>query len=575
MADQAFNPDQYLAEKTAPSGPASNVAGGFDPDQYLSEKTGQDSISPGKSALIGAQAGLGIGLRPFAAGIGAGAGAFTGTKGSLSEKLSAAKEAFSQGREETNQEESEAAKANPKSYYGANILGGIAPGGLVGKAVGGANSLRGAAKIGALYGGANALSKAHNVAEGVEDVGGGALTGGLVHGAFSAAGAAFNKLIGVFSGASPEVANEAADIISQSAQELPKSNMDAINPNPELTENTPMNYAEKKSGLAAFKGLGPYAADVRNLSPDQIAQKGLVLRDEGVIGGMPTSYEHLADRAEAALDNKGKQFDLFLSHISDSAEKMAEDYKQQGINAHAGIDRNELMKDITTELMPQDVGPNLKKATLKNTGEKLNELLAQVSQGPQSIPIKEAQQFKSSLGNDLDGRNVWKSLKMGNQLSDVEDRFNVAYYHALNNQITKSADAVSEMLGGDFASQWSKLRNDYSVLKTAAAIANKRAGREFVNRNISPSDYFAGLEGSRLAEGSPGGKDLVGLATGLLNHYGRRYGNQVISNAWAGANKASQAGPQYSGLAAQALPATIQTRINSQNQGGASGGLNR
>ena len=44
----AFDPDAYLAQKTAPQ---KVTSGGFDPDKYLAQKTGADPLSPGVAGI--------------------------------------------------------------------------------------------------------------------------------------------------------------------------------------------------------------------------------------------------------------------------------------------------------------------------------------------------------------------------------------------------------------------------------------------------------------------------------------------------------------------------------------------
>lgn len=267
----------------------------------------------------------------------------------------------------------------------------------------------------------------------------------------------------------------------------------------------------EKAGEKAFKALGPYARDVKNQSIEDIAEKGQGLMKEGIVGGVPTSYRGLADRAEQALEDKGSQFNDMINNI--------------GQNATNQISKADLATSITKEMSPNPDIP-----TLKNTRDQVEELLAQVKGGSESLSIPEAQKLKSEIGQVLDKRGVWSSIKRGGELN-TENNFLVSYYHGLNKAVESAADEAASNMGSDVASQWKDLKQSYGLAKEAAKIASTRAGRELVNRSISPSDYMTSIGGAVLT-----GNPISAIALGTGNHMGRTFGNQIMAPAL---NKAS------------------------------------
>lgn len=282
------------------------------------------------------------------------------------------------------------------------------------------------------------------------------------------------------------------------------------------------------AGRRAYKSIGPYAKNMVGQDLEDVAQKGQSLLKNDVVGGVPTSYEGLAERAQKVLDTKGPQFDEMVDSIS----------KNSGLN----LSKEGIANNLQKELQPN---PNIPVA--KDRSAVIESMLDQVKSGPNKMSIQDAQKLKSDIGGVLDKRGVWNSQKMGSQLNP-EDQFLVSYYHALNKSVEQAADVASLGMGDDVANQWKQLKFDYGTAKEASAIAAKRAGREFVNRNISPSDYLTA--GFGLVHGGA----ATGAAYGLLNNASRKYGNQLMAT---GANRVSQAAGLLGPSAAQAIPNTL------------------
>lgn len=203
MGKPVFDPNQPFEPVVQAEKPA------FDPSQPF-EPVAVDKMGMGKAALIQGEAGASLGLRPVVAGIGAGAGGFSGTKGSFGEKLTAAKDAFLQGRSEANEEQNQASKDHPYISTAANIVGSL----LTLPALP-AKGLAGAVKLGAGLGAAQAAGSANSLGEAAIDVGGGAVIGGAAFGA----GKALSK--GVSAVADSEIGQKVKDFAKKTLLAVP------------------------------------------------------------------------------------------------------------------------------------------------------------------------------------------------------------------------------------------------------------------------------------------------------------------------------------------------------------------
>lgn len=178
----AFDPDKYLAER-------SPQTGGFDPDAYLSSKSGQGSkvspqISPVESAIRGAAQGATLGFADELTGGAEAAGDVLSGKAKIQDLI----DKYRQHRDESRANYTAAQQANPNTYLGGELGGGIATAfvpGLGGASVGKAAALGAAAGLG---GSTGDITKGE-VLEPALKTGGGALLGGAIG---KAADVAFN-----------------------------------------------------------------------------------------------------------------------------------------------------------------------------------------------------------------------------------------------------------------------------------------------------------------------------------------------------------------------------------------------
>lgn len=164
----------------------------FDPNQNY---TPAETYTPSETALKSGTNAMAFGLKPFAAGVGGGAGMAKGTydlsrnqgKGigdSLKDAWNAGKQGFSEARQAENDDLKNSADQNPKSALAGGLLGSIASAPLtpikgIGSAIG----------AGAAQGAGDALSSANNANDAIKDVSRGMLAGGITHGLIKGTGA--------------------------------------------------------------------------------------------------------------------------------------------------------------------------------------------------------------------------------------------------------------------------------------------------------------------------------------------------------------------------------------------------
>lgn len=496
-----FNPDEYLKKSPVSS---------FDPDAYLGKSLAPASTMTGglKAAGLGAGESATLGYLPKLSGLG---------NKYLSEKIP------TEQQMQTNIEE--ARNQYPKSYLAGGVAGAVAPMAVVpelgiakaGKAYQAASEALNIPKIGKLFGiggraaelGAQggligAVAKPQGqikdndplqIAERIKNAKSGAETGALM--------------------------SVGSDALVKGLQSLPAASKSV------------KDFASR----VAVKALGPYQRDVLKMkAAGQLEKVGETSLKEGIVGGLPTSFEGLADRATEALDKKGKQFELVLNKIADG-------------NQTEGLAKNEIAKYLTDNLQANEKIGGISSRN-KRMQERVQDFL---DKNPDSISIKNAQALKQDVGKEIN----WDRLK-GQDIPE-DEQYLRSLYHALNEGVENAANDASQRLGPNIASEWQKVKQEYGAIKTASIIADKRAGREFANRFISPSDYMSG--GVGLIHGGP----IAGAALAGLNHLGRKYGNQIIAPLASQAGQALQtAAPlaeKAAGLIQRYTPGSVGTRV--------------
>jgi hypothetical protein len=123
-----------------------------------------------------------------------------------------------------------------------------------------------------------------------------------------------------------------------------------------------INYVKGLAETRAFKSLGPYARDsIKAFDKGKVNDIGRTALDEGVVGGIPTSYGGLAERSDAALKSKGKEFNDYVNNLSDAEQELKDMLKRQQNFKATSSDVAGKSSDLTPGLneLPQSKTPGL------------------------------------------------------------------------------------------------------------------------------------------------------------------------------------------------------------------------
>jgi hypothetical protein len=469
-----------------------------------------------KSGLIGASQGAALGYAPeIYASMKANPVISGDTPTEIQSNIAESQPNFNQdearktyaGSKEYAQKELEAAQAaNPKSFFGGELLGGIATTPGIGsglKSVGvlapeARGMLKGAYEASKMGGAIGLMSKPQgddiiNPSERVKN----AVKGGLIAAPFGALG-------GI---------------------------------------STPKEL-EEKAARRAFKAFDPKLKDV-NKNLKNIQQLGKTALDVGLIGKQFKTYEELADATKESLELTGSKLDNWIDRISDAASKKA-GVSAEGLmvpgskiaQAKVGVDKVKIIETLRQELA--DIG-NVPGASSK--AKRISSVIDEFENGhPDIINIKDANKLKVKLGKEINWDRPFGSDIPPNELAQR------AIYTSLKQGVEDAAEALSETLGKGSKEAYIADKVKYGNLKTLHNIANKSAGRDFSNRFLSLSDYQSGQTGGIIgammglgSAASPGvaaAKIAGGAALGALgNKFARTLGDQPMAGLLYKASK--------------------------------------
>ena len=276
----------------------------------------------------------------------------------------------------------------------------------------------------------------------------------------------------------------------------------------------------------AFKALGPYQRDVLKLKEGQMESIGRTALDEGLLSGLP-SYEKIGRRAADKAELRGKELDQLINELSEKAPiaagKMEKAITPLGVEvppAQIGVSRKMIAKEVADELTAPAVGiPGA-----KSENAKVEKLLSEfLSEGPEKMSVRETEDLKRAIGK----RVIW------DQLPGTEIKTNQKVLRSLYGKLKKgsedTAEFIAEKLGGNELERLKNLKSSYGNLSRSAQIAGTREMREFANRMLSPSDYFAGGMGFLYGGEAGLGKAALGASAGLANKALRTYGNTGLA----------------------------------------------
>lgn len=504
-----FDPKAYLAKKTQVA--QSEPPKVFNPKAYLASKQASPEVAAepeartGEAIKQGAAQGLLLGYLPQVQSAieGPAAKVYDWANGTnVSEQLGD----YTKRRDDIIKDQEKLAAENPKAYMGGQIGGGIASF--------------------ALAGAASAPAKAASVGQRFLQAGTTGAKLGLISNPGDKEGEVglqpkervMNTGIGAVSGLLGQAGGEAID----------------------ASKNAVSGYFKKKAQEQAFKAMGPYARDtIKAFDKNQVHQTGQVLIDEGVVGGVPTNLEKIGERANQALDRKGKAIDGYLNDLSKAEKKVTQPNPglvPEGTTppiTQAGVNRKQIADSLRQDLIVSD--ESIPGAAAKN--QKIHALINEFESGNDSlIPALKAEQMKRSVGKEIN----WDRLPGAD--IPLEEQVQRGLYGKLKTGVEDAGRALEEHTGRPVG-QFKKMKDDYGALERGAKMAGKREAKEFANRFLSPSDYLTGGVGAAAGFASGDGiedrlkRGAMGFGVGLLNKGARTYGNQI--NVLAAKNAAA------------------------------------
>lgn len=519
-----FDPDAYL--KSAPA---------FDPDAYLGTNkkaanpygNSPDNIDQLESGLRGLAQGASLG---FADELTGGAEALGETL--LGDRsLSDFGDVYKQKRDESRLAYEQAKAANPKTYMGAEIGGGIATAFVPG--LGALNAAKGAQigtvmGKGALQGGLMGLGGSS--ADDVKDMALDTAKGAALGAGGGAAGYGAGKFIG-------GVADSLAD--SKVGQYLLSKYKDVSG----KIANSLQDTAEWQGARA----LGLERGTRNKLSTQQTRDVGRQALDEGML-----EYKNL-------IPFMGGTDKLVKANEAIKTGAMADREAVYKIIDEAGASQfnpSEVAKNVMKKVL-SDRDDKLLNPNYKDTQELIEKLRPEIenilSRGNDNIPMSEAQNLVSSLGEKarFDKTRTNDTQKM---LKDI--------YGVVRNEINSSAEQAGQILdkagptrlgqagapsGPGLRQTVEQANKKFSVAKDAGTLLKNKQAREEGNKFLGLTDTVMGSNLDKMSAGAV-----------LVKKVAEKYGNQTAAISADKLSKFVRESPELLGKYRPVLEKAIQ-----------------
>lgn len=541
----AFNPDQYLAKKTAPQPE-------FNPDLYLKksgiaiEPAPQEPLKPANFNVMGPGAGLleklpvvgdyykmpriaaesalssmTMGLTdPLISGVEA-----LGNYGpKLSEALAnkivgneaempSLSEEYKQAAEMKKRERAD----SPFSSMAGSLAGAISPVGALSKTAGLVSK------------GAKALAPANMLTKGAVGLGEaatvGALGGAQNYGEQkiqSLAGTLDKKdvaplggqlALGSVAGIGGKVAGK---LLDKSAQKI-------------------IDFGKSK----AAKAVGYFVKDLpkkKGLSYSGAKNKLLDIGETAIEADLikpGANVEKIAEQSEKFLDDYGKQIGQFYKDASKALSDKslpAEVLDQYGKQLSSlKFNPSQLADDIEAKILmdfeEQSLPPEIQERILGG----VKPWIDQMKRFGKETDIQKLNNYRKTI----DSRIKWAAK----ELPEAQE-YLALMRQEISNDVQSKLNNLSQFIGGDKGAEIKKLNKLYGQMSEIARVSKDRALREeFANRAISPSDYITGVGGSVVGgiSGAVSGQDLestlkgaaLGSGLGLVNRAARKFGPSI------------------------------------------------
>lgn len=263
---------------------------------------------------------------------------------------------------------------------------------------------------------------------------------------------------------------------------------------------------ESLANSQAFKALGPYARAARQaLAKGDVQSIGATARNEGVIGGMPTSFENIAKRAAAAKGARGEEIGQVLGELG------------QG-EAAPTISRKEIADQLRTEL----IEPHTDVASIAKKNEQLSAAIDHFEKGGnENISLLDAEMKKRAL----DGQINWKRLPQDDvPVLEQGDK-------ALRGKLMDAVETKAKEVNPEKAAQFGEAKDAYGNLDKAEQISKMRAGHEMAKTLAAPTigGTLGFTQGKTLEERIQNA--MMGAAGGLGIRAASLYGPQLVAPA--------------------------------------------
>lgn len=452
-----------------------------------------DDISKLESGLRGAAEGASFGFAPAITGaldaIPSVGGALTG-QNSLQDIL----DTYNRSRAESKARNDAAAKANPLSYFGGSLVGGLAPALLTGgasEAATGASALENGATMGLKYG---ALSGAGNaISSGPKDLGDvaeGAIRGGATGAVMGGALSRVAESLGAIPDAAEEMGNERA----LKSTGIMKGQLKAL----QKTDN-------KANMFQAAQGVAPEEQNTIQEVGGLLLEKN-PYQDSPVVTALSTP-EDIMERTNDLIPKVGKEIGNTLTTLDQS-------FNNQEL-APKFFNPTDAAAEIERQLMPQQVNGQTTPVAqpVANFVQKIIDTVKMYGDGP--IPFAKAQELKNSITSlakyNIDGSNTNQLLKEAGGI--------------INAHIEAAADDVAQAV--EKPELYEKYLQDKQLYKAAKITNDASTGKtaaNMVNRDFGITDYMSGIAAA--AHGAPGV-----AAAALANKGLRSYGNPLLATA--------------------------------------------
>ena len=270
---------------------------------------------------------------------------------------------------------------------------------------------------------------------------------------------------------------------------------------------------------------------------------GRALLDENLIKGVGEEWEQYASRITERKDQVGSEIGNLYTGLDDinagqikttSTDELANLFEQKVVKPLSKIPGNEGVISKVQKYID----------SFRTIGEDRN------------LSLTEMHNWRQTLD-----KLIWNEGQIG--ITDKAKQQLQSVRSLLSDEMETTGQKISEKFAkGDFRSQLKDKNLLFRKLKVAEDTALHSSAQDVANRNVSPSDYMAGIAGAASGHG------VLGLGLGLAHHWIKENGNSIASRTLDGMSTARVKGVlmaeqalKRSATSADEIPATIAGKI--------------